>query len=225
MEGLGNTRRTPDSFEQTQHSSNGRRNYPAILHVAVISTFLIPIALFPYMAARRQIFILQRKIEMLEKDTQLFKDTMKVAIADQSLANAEISRVRESGQLSMERINQLQHQVSKQESERTVTEKELRVGLRQLLDETQHSRYMYSGLFFVVQRNLTACLWVIYRTQTATLRALGMSLADIAAFMQEVELNFGLRQRHDHRGIDRMRLLALRMQSLSQPEDHTIQVG
>jgi hypothetical protein len=45
------------------------------------------------------------------------------------------------------------------------------------------------------------------------LRELGRSLADVAAFMHEVELEQGLStQRADQRGIERLRALALRMQ-------------
>lgn len=50
------------------------------------------------------------------------------------------------------------------------------------------------------------------RAQAVTLRALGTSLADVAAFMHEVELEIGmLSQGTDRRGVDRLRLLAFRM--------------
>ncbi|PPQ83256.1 hypothetical protein CVT25_003995 [Psilocybe cyanescens] len=201
MERQADAGQTPYRFADTNNS--GRRTYPVIIHVAVLSTFLIPIAFLPYIAARRQIVSLRRKVNMLEKDIQLFKGSVTTAASHQaSIANVELSRLRETGLHAMNRTSELQGQISRQEADRAATDEEMRTGLRQLLDETQHSR-----------------------TQTATLRALGMTLADIAAFMQEVELNFGLGQRNDQRGIERMRLLALRMQSLSQPEDHTTQVG
>jgi len=45
-----------------------------------------------------------------------------------------------------------------------------------------------------------------------------MSLVDMAAFMEEVELEFGLDRgrQEDRRGVEKLRLLALRMQSLPQ---------
>jgi hypothetical protein len=54
------------------------------------------------------------------------------------------------------------------------------------------------------------------RVHAASLHALGTSLADIAAFMQEVELDFGmnLTQHTDRLGIERLRLLARRMQCI-----------
>lgn len=51
------------------------------------------------------------------------------------------------------------------------------------------------------------------------MHALGISLADIAAFMQEVELDFGMNPAHgfDRHGIDRLRLLARQLQN--QPDE------
>lgn len=52
---------------------------------------------------------------------------------------------------------------------------------------------------------------------------LGTSLADMAAFMQEVELQQGLATKgNDRRGIERLRLLALRMQKI--PQQHEVSV-
>jgi hypothetical protein len=48
--------------------------------------------------------------------------------------------------------------------------------------------------------------------QMRTLRELGTSLADVAAFMHETEVREGLETRgEDRRGIGRLRFLALRM--------------
>ena len=54
------------------------------------------------------------------------------------------------------------------------------------------------------------------RPTIATLQELGTSLADVAAFMQEVELDLGMNptSKEGRRGIDRLRLLAFRMQSI-----------
>lgn len=52
-----------------------------------------------------------------------------------------------------------------------------------------------------------------------------MSLAEVAAFMQEIERNLGLETSdpsQDRRGIERLRLLALQMQSLSHTPNQNI---
>jgi len=48
------------------------------------------------------------------------------------------------------------------------------------------------------------------------LHTLGTSLADVAAFMQEVELDFGMNSMHgeDRHGIERLRDLARQLQTL-----------
>jgi hypothetical protein len=56
-----------------------------------------------------------------------------------------------------------------------------------------------------------------YSAQTATLSELGISLADVAAFMQEIEVEQGLPTNgtlKDQRGIERLRSVALRMRDL-----------
>jgi hypothetical protein len=56
------------------------------------------------------------------------------------------------------------------------------------------------------------------------MHALGTSLADIAAFMQEVELDFGMNPTcgEDRRGIDRLRLLARQLQHETGPDEELV---
>ena len=48
-------------------------------------------------------------------------------------------------------------------------------------------------------------------TQIATLHGIGLSLADIAAFIEEVELDFGMRNQKDRGRVERMRSFALNL--------------
>ncbi|PCH40997.1 hypothetical protein WOLCODRAFT_151036 [Wolfiporia cocos MD-104 SS10] len=58
------------------------------------------------------------------------------------------------------------------------------------------------------------------RSQFAAVKELGTSLADVAAFMHEVELQQGYSPRKsDGRGIERMRRLAQKLQDLPEPTD------
>ncbi|KAG5646454.1 hypothetical protein DXG03_003504 [Asterophora parasitica] len=59
-------------------------------------------------------------------------------------------------------------------------------------------------------------LTLLKETHAATLRALGTSLADVAAFMHEIELEMGMpsSRKKDQRGIDRLRSLALFMERI-----------
>jgi hypothetical protein len=59
------------------------------------------------------------------------------------------------------------------------------------------------------------------RIQTPRLRELGTSLADIAAFMQEIELQQGFfTPKVDGRGIERLRFLALQFEGMSETTDN-----
>jgi hypothetical protein len=54
-----------------------------------------------------------------------------------------------------------------------------------------------------------------YRAQISRLRDLGTSLADVAAFMQEIELQEGFfTPRLDGRGIERLRFLAMQFEGM-----------
>lgn len=67
-------------------------------------------------------------------------------------------------------------------------------------------------------------VWPVYscrhRTHAAALRALGTSLADVAAFMHRVELDMGMlsSQGRDPRGVERLRLTALELEKFGKEE-------
>lgn len=65
-----------------------------------------------------------------------------------------------------------------------------------------------------------------HRTQSAALETLGPSLADIAAFMHEMELRMGLQNsdEKDRWGIHRLRRRAMEVQKLLQKEGDKVRV-
>ncbi|KAF8974635.1 hypothetical protein BDZ97DRAFT_39766 [Flammula alnicola] len=175
------------------------QRYPAIVHAAFISAFLVPIALLPYLAARRHITSLRRKVELLKKDVRRLRNDLDLAISDQRSTSSELRLLQTTVLNASKGSNELRDRFNRREADRIASNESMRADLKKLLDDRQQSR-----------------------TQAATLRALGMSLADVAAFMQEVELEFGMgtsQPRKDQRGIERLRLLALRMQILSRQQE------
>lgn len=61
------------------------------------------------------------------------------------------------------------------------------------------------------------------KSQAELLKDLGMSLADIAAFMQEVEIRHGfVPKKDDGRGIERIRQMALRLQKFVKGEERDV---
>ncbi|KAF9534909.1 hypothetical protein CPB83DRAFT_221332 [Crepidotus variabilis] len=90
--------------------------------------------------------------------------------------------------------------VMEQDVARNASERSMKADILRLLDDSQHSR-----------------------NHAATLKALGVSLGDVAAFMQEVELDFGMDSSpgKDRRGIEKLRLLAFHMQSFKSQSEKT----
>ncbi|KAF9563734.1 hypothetical protein CPC08DRAFT_816466 [Agrocybe pediades] len=184
----GNAVLEPSSLQQPP-----KKSYPVILHVAVLSVFMLPFAMVPYIVARRQNAKLARTVKMLNDDLQRLRSQLEVGSALQQTTQAELRSLAASVSETLKQQRELRAQTSRLESHRSAAEQSTQAELSRLLDELQHSR-----------------------DQAVALRSLGMSLVDIAAFMEEVELEFGLDRgrQQDGRGIERLRLLALRMQSL-----------
>ncbi|CAA7260212.1 unnamed protein product [Cyclocybe aegerita] len=170
------------------------RRYPAIIHAVVFSAVLAPIVLLPYLGARRKIGALHRTLGRLEKEITKLRCELKLTASAHEATSAEFRRLQDLARGTATELGEARKKAAKREAEQLVVDKAMQSDIQKLLTDTQHSR-----------------------TQAASLRALGTSLADIAAFMEEVELDFGMGvRRRDQRGIERLRLLALRMQSLSQ---------
>ncbi|KAF8803832.1 hypothetical protein BYT27DRAFT_6721134 [Phlegmacium glaucopus] len=181
------------TYSALQSSDEGRkslRSYPTIVHVAVASAFVLPIAFLPYWAARRQIFALCQRVERLEMGAKHLRESLDITSSTQTWTNGELRRIHSRIQKAIKESHDWQAHVDRQKANRIASDETIQTELHRLLQETQQSRDI----------------------QTTTLRALGVSLADIAAFIQEVELDFGmLSQGKDRRGVERMRSLALKM--------------
>ncbi|KDR83399.1 hypothetical protein GALMADRAFT_235503 [Galerina marginata CBS 339.88] len=169
-----------------------KRSYPAIVHVAVVSAFVLPIAGLPYLAARRHVIALRRQVLSLKEDARCLRNELDIALSHQASTRSDVRHLQATTlDVSLD-LKVLREQINRRDADRLISDKTTRTDLRKVLEEIRHSR-----------------------TEAATLRTLGMSLADIAAFMQEIELEFGLETgRGKERGIQRLRLLALRMQAV-----------
>ncbi|KAF9485431.1 hypothetical protein BDN70DRAFT_871487 [Pholiota conissans] len=182
-----------------------RRSYPAIVHAAFISTFILPIAFIPYFLARRQLVFIRHRADVLEKDMQRLKNDLRATISNQRLSNSDLRHLKTTLHENLKGSAVLRHQINRQEADRISSSHEIQKELRKLVNDARHSR-----------------------SQLDMLYPLGKSLADIAAFMQELEMRIGLQpsdSSKDQRGIERLRLLALRLHSPNlsqQPKKHKL---
>ncbi|OBZ77152.1 hypothetical protein A0H81_04071 [Grifola frondosa] len=190
-----------------------------------------PLVLLPYIVVRKHLLSLHRKVAEIGTGNAGLRSELKSALAVAAKRRAEqdqvVALLKETkgalerlgkftqqsdaarGQLS-EGIRQdvkrgvelLQAQGKERDKARAQTEDVLRNDLKALLSEHRSTRDKIAS----------------------TLKDLGVSLADVAAFMHEVEVSQGYTPRKDDgRGIERMRQLALRLQDLpvSQEDSNT----
>jgi len=172
-------------MQATDEGRKNLRSYPTMVHVAVLSAFVLPIAFLPYWAARRHVFALRQRVERLEIGVQLLRKELYITSSAQTWTKDELCRIQSTVQNAIKESHDWQAHVDRREANRIASDEKIQTELHRLLQEAHNN-------------------------QAATLRGVGMSLADIAAFIEEVELDFGMEsQGKDRRGVERMRSLAL----------------
>ncbi|KAF8897275.1 hypothetical protein BD779DRAFT_1489976 [Infundibulicybe gibba] len=182
LDDVGPTTRTP-------------RRYPAIVHIAVLTAFVAPLAVLPFMLSRRTAVSLKRNIEELGGGIRILQDDMNRMSSELRAHKDESRRARALLHEIMQEADELHSQVDEDTRKRQVADKLVQSRLQGLADEI---------------KNL--------RAQTNTLRALGASLADVAAFMHQVELEVNLPAAKgdgsQRKPIERLRVLALELENL-----------
>jgi hypothetical protein len=174
-------------MQATDEGTKSLRSYPKMVHAAVLSAFVLPIAFLPYWAARRHIFALRQRVERLEIGVQLLRKELYITSSAQTWTKDELCRIQSTVQNAIKESHGWQAHVDRREANRIASDEKVQTELRRLLQEAHDN-------------------------QAATLRGVGISLADIAAFIEEVELDFGMEnQGKDRRGVERMRSLALNL--------------
>ncbi|KAF8639644.1 hypothetical protein AX17_000909 [Amanita inopinata Kibby_2008] len=161
----------------------------APIRLALFTAVLLPVVLVPYLLTRRRTLALRQRVDELQSTTKALQHELDAALVKLSARKQEHQRMRALLDDVVENSDHVQHQVEGLAAESTVA----RQDLHRLLADAQP-----------------------IRAQTAALRALGTSLADIAAFMHEIELEMGIQSlsRDSQRRVDRLRILALRLENL-----------
>ncbi|KAK0468122.1 uncharacterized protein EV420DRAFT_1502986 [Desarmillaria tabescens] len=158
---------------------------------AVLTAFIVPITFIPYLLTRGHVSSLRRQILELEKSNRVMRRELSL---ESSLHSEEHKRLRGLVQGIREELGVLQATSQERDARYGEESEGVRSELQSLLEAVRDSR----------------------STQSATSKALGTSLADVAAFMQELELVMGLQgtvnggHLHEER-VDRLRQLAFRL--------------
>ncbi|KAF9263599.1 hypothetical protein L218DRAFT_324504 [Marasmius fiardii PR-910] len=173
------------------HEASNRRSYPAIVHFTVVAAVILPLAFVPYIFTRRQLSALHGHIRHLEVGNGLLRK-------DLNSVSSELGRVRDD----VRRMRGLLHEVM-EETEGLRTDVRQGEATQKAVDDATRSE---------LQRLLVAAR--VSRLHGESLRALGLSLAEIAAFMHENELRMPLiGKRGDGSRVDKVRSVALRLQN------------
>ncbi|KAK2466475.1 hypothetical protein APHAL10511_002117 [Amanita phalloides] len=162
----------------------------APIRVAIFSAVLLPMVLVPYLLTVRRTRTLTYRINELQSTTRALQRELDGANLKLSARKVQREGIEATLRDVVQGTNAIKHQLAGLAAENGTS----RRNLDKLLAEAQHSR-----------------------TQTAALRALGSSLADIAAFMHETELQMGIQplNKDAQRRVDRLRITALRLQNLT----------
>ncbi|KAJ8086403.1 hypothetical protein PM082_005226 [Marasmius tenuissimus] len=169
-----------------------RRSYPAIVHFAVLSAVILPLALIPYMFTRRQLTLLRQAVRELETSNKMLRKDLTTSASEIGKTGDDIRRMRALLHELMEEAETLRMETRAKEASQKAIDGTTQSTLQNLVAEARNSR-----------------------SHGESLRTLGTSLADIAAFIHEMELRMPLLgKRGDRSRVEQMRQVALKLQNL-----------
>lgn len=181
-------------------------------HVAIFSSVLAPVALLPYLAVRRHLLSLHRKVSEVGTANAALQRDLKAALLESSIRRDEHDRLASTMGEFRRELERLRAEQSARALQRARVEERIKADISELLEENKRMRYVVCGLIYRTAAQRTG-LWC--RARLAALRDLSPSLADIAAFMHEVEVQGGFAWRkNDGRGIERIRQFAYKLQNM-----------
>ncbi|KAG2158919.1 uncharacterized protein EDB93DRAFT_1117050 [Suillus bovinus] len=183
-----NTVAAPTNAVLDARANNFSQRYPAITHFTVLALLLTPLVAVPYLLSKRHISTLSRRLDELSATTTSLRTELKTSATENAARKVELHRTSASLEAARSELIQLRRSLKQLRMERDASEITMRNALKQLLEERKLN---------------SECL--------ALLPQLGTSLADVAAFMYEVELHHGITSSAiDGHGVERLRRLALK---------------
>ncbi|KAF8845742.1 hypothetical protein BDN67DRAFT_961374 [Paxillus ammoniavirescens] len=190
------TNSTPDASLLTNDTPSGEGillRRPAITTFVFLAAFLIPFALVPYVLTRRRMSCLSHQLDQLVANNAVLQKNVSTSTYQAVLRKEELSRAISLLESSKKDIQLLRRDISHVQARHEAFQVATRTELQSLLAERKLSRECFD-----------------------LLPQLGLSLADLAAFMHEVELHQGLpSSATNDRGIEKLRSLALKLQITS----------
>jgi len=155
----------------------------------IFSALALPSALIPLLVLRRSVTNLHRKIDELRGATRDLHHEFKSVMLESTVRRRHHEQLQAMIVETREGLTRLRGQTYRSNRARARKDERMQGHVQELIASDQ--------------------------AQISRLRELGTSLADVAAFMQEMELQQGLfTPRFDGRGIERLRFLAMQFEGM-----------
>ncbi|KAG8218442.1 hypothetical protein J3R82DRAFT_4068 [Butyriboletus roseoflavus] len=186
-------------MKETPSRDNVLLRRPAITTVVLLTALLVPVVAVPYTFTRRRISRLSQQIDHLVAANADLQNLVSNSARDIALRRGEFARATSLIERSKGEISLLRRDISQTQVQLNSFQSATRAELQNLLDEGKLTRQALPASASQHRLDLFP--------------RLGLSLADVAAFMHEVELHQGVSSSaiHNH-GIERLRTLALKLQ-------------
>jgi hypothetical protein len=125
----------------SDHSRPHTRPTPAIRHIAFLSAFLLPLVVIPYIITRRQISVVERKMnEAAGLTAATLQGDLKRVLLEVAKVKQENVKVRASLREVMLDVEELGVAADRRQTTATAVDDMLRSDIGKLLEERRHTR-------------------------------------------------------------------------------------
>ncbi|EGO01683.1 hypothetical protein SERLA73DRAFT_177111 [Serpula lacrymans var. lacrymans S7.3] len=166
------------------------RRQSATTRFALLGIFILPFAFVPYAFMRRRVSVLQQRLDDLTTTTSELQRSTRTLALQSSHRKDELARARLLLEAERKEVDELRCDLKATRDEYAIESAAIQSHLHKLLEESK-----------------------VTKTRLTVLSHLGVSLADIAAFMHENKLRHGPSPlKADDYGVERLRALAMQIQ-------------
>jgi hypothetical protein len=177
----------------------------------IFSALVVPSALIPLLILRRSVNNLHRKVDELKGATRDLHHEFKSVMLELSVRREQHGQLQATIAKTRDDLTHLRGETYRRRKARARGDERMQGQVQELV---AYNQYVIS-LSLRASRDLTYAVAPYCRAQISRFRELGTSLADVAAFMQEMQLHQGLfTPRFDGKGIERLRFLAMQFESM-----------
>ncbi|KAI0921095.1 hypothetical protein AcW1_004814 [Taiwanofungus camphoratus] len=212
---------------QVEATDDGRRRTSLLTPFIVLGS----VSLLPYLLVRARVVSLQKQLEEVARANRFLRQDVKALLSEVSSGRTEQQRFVGAFKDTQGSIERLSRQAERGDTARVESEnkihqdlKSMRQTLERLEADAAQRDCAHAEWQNICRDDIKSLLHGNERTSThlSAITELGTPLANIAAFMHEVEVRHGYPPRKDDgRGIERLRRLAKKFQELGKSDSNS----